>query len=156
MVPEPLKVLVISRRSSAASTYWVLACTSFLLVLGSSTAAATAATHTTAVIFFQLCFKNCFGSFLPGCTAGLSNSSSSCRASGSCAGSLFFFRSIVSPLLYCVQRWYSPRQYLEVYRMILRKRGRNFLRVVKMKKDGVSFSMGKAPAKPHPFPHRQS
>ena len=27
--------------------------------------------------------------------------------------------------------------------MILRKRGRNFLRVVKMKKDGVSFSMGK-------------
>ena len=36
-----------------------------------------------------------------------------------------------------------PRQYLEVYRMILRKRGRNFLRVVKMKKDGVSFSMGK-------------
>ena len=26
----------------------------------------------------------------------------------------------------------------------------------KMKKDGVSFSMGKAPAKPHPFPHRQS
>ena len=91
MVPEPLKVLVISRRSSAASTYWVLACTSFLLVLGNSTAAATAATHTTAVIFFQLCFKNCFGSFLPGC-----------------AGSLFFFRSIVSPLLYCVQRWYSP------------------------------------------------
>ena len=41
---------------------------------------------TTAVIFFQLCFKNCFGSFLPGCAAGLSNPSSSCRASGSCAG----------------------------------------------------------------------
>ena len=127
MVPEPLKVLVMSRRSSAVSMYWVLACTAFLLFWGSSTAAATAATQTTAVIFFQLRFKNCFGSFLPGCTAGFSKSSSSCWASGCCAGSLFFFRSIVSPLLYCMRRDLL-RQYLEVYRMILRILGKKVLR----------------------------
>ena len=132
MVPEPLKVLVIFRRSSAVSIYWVLACTGFALVLGSRTAPATAATQTTAVIFFQFFFINRFGSFFSGWGAGFSNSSNACWPSGCCAGSLCFFRSIVSPLLYRCSGTH-PRQYLELYRAILRKRRKISLRVIKTK-----------------------